>query len=94
MIIAVDFDGTLQLPDRKPNTALIDRLRAEQAHGNIVILWTCREGKRLKDAMDFLTACHFRPNLVNENAPQAVMMLKHNPRKVYADVYIDDKNAK
>ena len=38
MIIAVDFDGTI-MRDGRPNTPLINRLKAEQLHGNTVILW-------------------------------------------------------
>ena len=30
-------------------------------------------------------------NCINENCPQAISMLGGNPRKVFADVYIDDK---
>lgn len=93
MIIAVDFDGTLQLPDGSPNIALMNRLRANQMRGDIVILWTCRTGYRLDEALRFLAAYGWRPNLVNQNTPQAIKTLGHDPRKIYADVYIDDKNA-
>ena len=94
MIIAVDFDGTLQLPDKKPNQILIERIKNEQRRGNIIILWTCREGKRLQEALKFLVMNGFKPNYINENAPQAIKMLGHNPRKVYADICIDDKNIR
>lgn len=57
MIIAVDFDGTLELKDQQgkkiPNTLMMDRLRFEQARGNIVILWTCREGRALIEAVNY-----------------------------------------
>ena len=92
MIIAVDFDGTLQLPDKAPNLRLISSLVNAQRKGNTVILWTCREGKTLIEALEFLRAYGFIPNLVNQNAPQTVKMLGQDPRKVYADIYIDDKN--
>lgn len=94
MIIAVDFDGTLQLTKQEPNRILIEKLRAEQRKGNIIILWTCREGKRLQEALNFLVKNGFKPNYINENAPQAIAMLGHNPRKIYADIYIDDKNIR
>ena len=93
MIIAVDFDGTLQLPDKTANVALIRKLLSAQRQGNIVILWTCREGQSLFSALEFLRKNGFIPNLVNENAPQTIKMLGHNTRKVCADVYIDDKNG-
>ena len=90
MIIAVDFDGTLKI-GKEPNLPLMQRLCAEQKKGNIVILWTCREGKSLVEALTFLQVNGFRPNYVNQNAPEAIRMLKRDPRKIYADIYIDDK---
>lgn len=91
MIIAVDFDGTLYKKG-VPNTALICDLRAKQAQGHIIILWTCRTGHRLNEAVKILRQNGFMPNFVNQNAPQAVAMLKADPRKIYADIYIDDKS--
>lgn len=90
MIIAVDFDGTLQI-DGKPNTGLIERLKAAQRQRNVVILWTCRDGKRLLEAVNFLRGCGFQPNYINCNAPEAIRLLGHDSRKIYADIYIDDK---
>ena len=94
MIVAVDFDGTLQLPDKSPNTLLIQTLARSQRRGDIIILWSCREGKSLAEAVEFLRKNGFVPNYVNQNAPQAIRMLGGNPRKIYADIYIDDKNAR
>ena len=91
MIIAVDFDGTLQYSRGEANTALISKLRKEQRQGNTVILWTCREGESLKKAMIFLRKNGFIPNFVNQNPPEVIKRMGNNPRKVYADVYIDDK---
>lgn len=92
MIIAVDFDGTLQDTKHSPNYALIKRLKYSQSQGDIVILWTCREGKTLLDALAFLKAYGFMPNFVNCNCPEGIKKLGHDSRKVYADVYIDDKS--
>ena len=92
MIIAVDFDGTLY-KDGVPNRVLIGRLRACQARGDIVILWTCREGKKLNDAVLFLRKNGFMPNYVNTNALEAIERFGTDSRKVYADVYIDNKNG-
>lgn len=93
MIIACDYDGTLEI-DGKMNQALIADLIRAQRSGNIVILWTCRCDNRLHEALGKLMQCGFRPTLVNENAPQTIQRLKRNPRKVFADVYIDDKAVK
>lgn len=43
MIIAVDFDGTLQI-NGQPNGALIADLRAKQAHGKLCEL-QCATGR-------------------------------------------------
>ena len=56
--IAIDFDGcvcTDKYPDiGAPNWEVINRARAEQRAGAGLILWTCREGQLLLDA---LAAC-------------------------------------
>ncbi len=91
MIIAVDFDDTLMI-NKQPNIALIMKLKREQAMGNTVILWTCREGKTLKDAVFFLRRHGFVPNFVNCNSPLGIKKMGHDSRKVYADYYIDNKN--
>ena len=93
MIIAVDFDGTLQI-DREPNTALIGKLKRAQAHGDTVILWTCRDGNSLVEALRFLQRYGFRPNYVNSNCPEGIKRTGRDSRKVFADVYIDDKAAR
>lgn len=91
MIIAVDFDGTLQRSDGKPNGVLFQRLKASQRRGDIIILWTCREGRRLQEAVEFMQKNGLRPNYINDNCPEAIRRLKGNPRKIYADIYLDNK---
>lgn len=92
LIIAVDYDGTLYR-NSKLNRDLIARLIYEQRKGNVIILWTCREGKSLDDAILNLRKGGFKPNYVNTNCPAGISMLGRNARKVFADIYIDDKNA-
>ena len=65
--------------------------KGNQKQGDIVILWTCRDGKRLTEALNILAKSGFKPNLVNQNAPQAIQALGYDPRKILADIYIDDK---
>lgn len=91
-IIAVDYDGTLCMGG-KMNLSLISRLKAEQGRGNIVILWTCREGGSLREAVSELRRNGFIPNNVNANCLSGIREMGHDSRKVYADVYIDDKNV-
>lgn len=92
MIIAVDYDGTLEI-NKNINISLVSDLKRRQRNRDIIILWTCRQGNRLNEAILNLKKYGFIPNYVNENAPQVIQQLGYNPRKVLADVYIDDKNA-
>lgn len=92
MIIAVDCDGTLA-DNKQVNTRLIGRLIKEQRKGNQVILWTCRSSYRLAEAIRTLSQHGLRPDYVNANTPDTIRRLGYDPRKVLADVYIDDKNA-
>ena len=94
MIIAVDYDGTLFLDGKTINAPLIARLRAAQRQGHTVILWTRREGRSLAEALQTLRGAGFVPNYANQNAPQAISATGRDSRKIFADVYIDDKNAR
>lgn len=53
---AIDFDGcicTNAFPNiGAPNRSVIDKAIAEQAAGAGLILWTCREGELLQQALD------------------------------------------
>lgn len=97
LIIAVDFDGTL-CEESFPrigaeNGALILQLKHLQEEGHKLILWTCRAGEQLKEAVDW---CRFRGlefAAVNENLPEHIAQYGGDTRKVYADMYIDDKAA-
>ena len=94
-IIAVDFDGTLcgnMYPSiGGPNEALIAWLRAEREHGTRIILWTCRTGELLTKAIDWSRRRGLEFDAVNDNLPWMVARFHgENPRKIYADIYIDD----
>ena len=90
MIIAVDFDGTIE-KNGQPNITLINRLKAEQYCGNTVILWTCRSGNSLGEAISFMSRYGLRPNYINANTPEMIRRFGYDSRKIFADVYIDDK---
>ena len=91
MIVAVDFDGCLSLGTRypslgRPNLALIQCLDQLHELGHTIILWTCREGPELEDAVTWCKDYHVPIDYVNENPP----WLGFKSRKVVADWYIDD----
>lgn len=94
-VYAVDFDGTLCTSAYprigEPNLALIDYLLKKQAMGDKIILWTCRCGERLKEAVEWCLALGLEFDAVNENLPEIVAHWGSDCRKIAADVYIDDK---
>lgn len=96
MIIAVDFDGTICV-SRYPK---IIRLRflarpvlrwAHKRH--TIILWTCRNGAALEEALKWLDEHKVPYDYVNENPPEQIKLWGGDCRKVSADFYIDDKGV-
>ena len=73
-IYAVDFDGTLhdkEYPELgEPNIDLIEYLIRRQQSGDKIILWTCREGKKLEEAVMYCRAHGLNPDAVNDNIPK------------------------
>lgn len=97
-IIAVDFDGTLcenQYPEiGEPNNALIEYLKMrQQKMGHKLILWTCRVGDRLEQAVDWCQDRGLIFDAVNQNLPEIVESFGGDCRKVFAHEYIDDRNS-
>ena len=94
-IIAVDFDGTLcenKYPDiGAPIPTVIEFVKRQKADGNIVILWTCRAGQQLADAVTWCKNQGLIFDYINENVKENIAMYGGDTRKVFADVYIDDK---
>ena len=97
MIYAIDFDGTI-VSNRFPKIGTLNMkaycfIRKLQERGDKWILYTMREGIYLEEAVLFLKNIHLKPDAVNDNLPEMCDFYKNNPRKVFADVYIDDHNA-
>ena len=94
-IIAVDFDGCLctnNWPDiGEPNWRVIHELIRRKAEGDKVILWTCRDGKQLDDAVLWCTNHGLHFDSVNDNLPENIALYGNNSRKVSATEYWDDR---
>lgn len=95
-IIAIDFDGTLHNGTTypfigEPNTTLIDFIRENQNEYTF-ILWTMREGVQLGFAKEWIKEQGIKFDYYNDNAPWLKEKYGNNPRKVYADYYVDDHN--
>ena len=94
-IVAVDFDGTL-CEDKWPEIgdareSLIWHLRCRQARGDKIILWTCRTGDKLREAVEWCSLYGLIFDAINENLPEVIEFCGGDSRKIYADEYIDDK---
>lgn len=95
-VIAVDFDGTL-CREAWPkigaaNHKLIRLLKErQQERGVKLILWTCREGALLRDAVRWCAAHGLVFDAVNQNLPERIDQYGGDCRKVSADLYIDDR---
>lgn len=95
MKIAIDFDGTLweHAGIDGPNHLLFDAAKKLKAQGHRLILWTCRyENHGLEDAVRICNAMGLTFDAVNENLPETKEGFG-DPRKIVADIYIDDRSA-
>ena len=101
MIIAVDFDGTLHFSRGKtegigePNIDLIKKLINKQQNGDQLILWTCRDGKSLDEAVEWCKQQGLVFDAINDNLPNIkeahTQQWGSMGRKIYANIYLDDK---
>ena len=96
-IYAIDFDGTIvcnKWPDIGEGVPEVMAFIGQiQQRGDKWILWTMRESERLEQALSWLAVHGLFPNAINDNLPELQKAFKNNPRKVFANVYIDDHNA-
>lgn len=94
-VIAIDFDGTLcknAWPDiGEPYEFTIHWVKELQKKGHKVILWTCRDGMALVDAIVWCAERGLFFDAVNDNIEENKKLFGGNSRKVLADCYIDDK---
>jgi len=95
MIVAVDFDGTIvehQYPKIGQEIPFaIETLKLLQKEGHRIILWTCRNGKELEDAINFCRMKGLEFYAVNRSYPEENFDATVS-RKIHADLFIDDRN--
>ena len=94
-IIAIDFDNTLfktKWPDiLEPIWGVIERAKEEQRNGAKLILWTCRCGKYLDEAVEACRLVGLIFDAVNKNLPESIEEFDGtDSRKVFANEYWDD----
>jgi phosphoglycolate phosphatase-like HAD superfamily hydrolase len=98
MLISIDYDGTIVEEKNYPQhgTPLPGAVRTiEQLDmlGHKLILNTLREGILLSIALEYLDFlkildCFY---LINKNCPIQIQKYNRDPRKIAADLIIDDK---
>lgn len=97
MIIAVDFDGVLNASPYPQVGVVVGGARAAmtelKARGHHLIIWTCREGQDQTDAVNFLLEQGIPFDGINCNARSNREQYANDCRKVYADLYIDDRQV-
>ena len=96
LIFVVDFDDTVFRKGKnghigKANESLIKDLIDFRNKGHKVILNTTRWGERLKKAVIACANKGLVFDAVNDNLADVTAYLGHNPRKIWGDVYIDNK---
>ena len=94
-VIAIDFDGCIcenNWPNiGMPNWNVINQAKAERQNGAKLILWTCREGERLTEAVKACADWGLTFDAVNDNLESAKAEWGNNSRKIGATEYWDDK---
>lgn len=107
MIIAIDFDGTVvehkwpRIGQPMPDAFRVIKKLKEAGHE--IILWTCRNAGQsdddeggLKAAIKFCQDNGIEFDSHNENLDRhlvpGTLQFKEHQKKIYADVYIDDRN--
>ncbi len=94
-VVAIDFDGclcTYEYPRiGKPIWRVIGAAKEQQENGAILILWTCREGQRLENAVAACKRWGLEFDAVNANHPYRIKLYNSDPRKIGADEYWDDR---
>lgn len=94
--IAIDFDGTLHdgaYPEiGESYDRVIEKAKLAQAAGCRLILWTCREGELLSEAVNWCALQHGLDfDAINDSLPSWKEYYQNDPRKIGYDELWDDK---
>ena len=98
-IIAVDFDGTITkvstFPEMPKPADIADHCaevlqRLHKTH--TIILYTCRRGEKLGDALRYCRQMGIPIDYANFNTREAIEEYGGDCRKIFAHYYIDNQN--
>lgn len=92
-VVAVDYDDTLIYENEIPNEQLISILKNFRKKGGKLILWTCRNGYKLHEAIAICAELGLFFDAVNCNVPESYYLFEdgHGSPKIFANLYIDDR---
>lgn len=97
MLFSIDFDGTIVENDYpnigKFKECTVKFIKDLENKGHMWTLFTMREGEKLEEAVQAIKAAGLNPSYINDNPKGIKVEFNCNPRKVFAHVYIDDRNA-
>ncbi len=97
MVIAVDFDGTIvehKYPEiGKEIPFAVVTLKTLAKEGHTLILWSCREGRLLDDAVQWCKSRGLEFYACNRDTPESSFPPTDGGRKLTADLFIDDRNV-
>lgn len=98
MVIAVDFDGTIvenkypEIGNERPFATDTLKMLIQDRHQ--LVLWSCREGKLLEDAINWCKERGVDFWAVNKDFPEEdITKNRHFSRKLKADMFIDDRQV-
>lgn len=96
LIYAFDFDGTI-VTNKFPEIGIpilntIELIRKVKSGGHYIILNTMREGDLLNEAVEYCKKLGIMFDAINDNLPHMKEFYKNNPRKIFANHYVDDHN--
>ena len=102
-VLAVDYDDTLFSggieAEGTAKEEIINKVKEFKENGAEIVLWTCREGIGLKEAVKKCKEVGLEFDSINENSPSVVKYIMGKEkegwtlasRKILADFYLDDK---
>jgi hypothetical protein len=93
LIIAVDFDDTIfdtYHHGQENFEEMISLLKRWQNHSKI-ILWSCSLPERYPIMIEFCNSYGLRVDAINENVEPVKYDHLNHCRKIYANVYLDDR---
>ncbi len=95
LIFAIDFDDTICKQNYPECGEMIEDAREVinelYDSGHHIIIWTCRMEEPADKARKFLEENGIKYHTFNEHAQSIMDFYGNNTRKIFADVYIDDK---